>query len=116
MDRSRACRPGTRASCCVVQPAEVAIPLPLFANILQLIDTRDAVIVDVEATPTRITKEVAATETMLTGLSAFAERASSDTGLHPGRVSLDCRLTLSIYTQLCYRLRCVGGNIWEFPV
>jgi len=30
-----------------------------------LIDTRDAVIVDVEATPTRITKEVAATETML---------------------------------------------------
>ena len=30
-----------------------------------LIDTKEAVIVDVEATPTRISKEVAATETMV---------------------------------------------------
>ncbi len=55
------------------------------------------------------------------GLSTLAERASSDTGLHPGRASdapsalsegpdLDCRLTLSINTQLCY----VFGA-WEEP-
>ena len=29
---------------------------------------------------------------------------------------MDCRLTLSINTQLCYCLRCLGGTIWEIPV
>jgi transposase len=47
-----------------------------------LIDTRDAVIVDVEATPTRITKEVAATETML-------KRARERLDLKPRRIAGD---------------------------
>ena len=47
-----------------------------------LIDTRNAVIVDVEATPTRITKEVAATETML-------KRARDRLGLEPKRIAGD---------------------------
>ncbi len=29
---------------------------------------------------------------------------------------LDCRLTLSINTQVCYRLRSLGATIWEIPV
>ena len=47
-----------------------------------LIDTKDAVIVDVEATPTRISKEVDATETML-------ERTEERFGLKPGRIAGD---------------------------
>jgi len=47
-----------------------------------LIDMKHAVIVDVEATPTRITKEVDATETMI-------ERAERRFGLKPGRMAGD---------------------------
>jgi transposase len=47
-----------------------------------LIDMEHSVIVDVEATPTRISKEVDATETML-------ERAERCFGLKPGRVAGD---------------------------
>lgn len=47
-----------------------------------LIDTENAVIVDVEATPTRITKEVKATETMLT-------RARERLDLKPKRIAGD---------------------------
>jgi len=47
-----------------------------------LIDIRHAVIVDVEATPTRITKEVDATETMV-------ERTEERFGLKPDRIAAD---------------------------
>jgi len=47
-----------------------------------LIDTKDAVIVDVEATPTRISREVAAAETMI-------ERTGMRFGLKPGRIAGD---------------------------
>ena len=47
-----------------------------------LIDTQDAVIVDVEATPTRISKEVAATGSMI-------ERARRRFGLKPKRIAGD---------------------------
>lgn len=47
-----------------------------------LIDTREAVIVDVEATPTRISKEVDATETMI-------ERTEERLDLKPGRIAAD---------------------------
>ena len=47
-----------------------------------LIDTEKAVIVDVEATPTRISKEVAATETMV-------ERTEERFGLKPDRIAGD---------------------------
>ncbi len=47
-----------------------------------LIDMEQAVIVDVEATPTRISKEVAATETML-------ERTESGFGLKPDHIAGD---------------------------
>jgi len=47
-----------------------------------LIDMENAVIVDVEATPTRITKEVEATETML-------KRARKRLGLRPKRIAGD---------------------------
>ena len=47
-----------------------------------LIDTQEAVIVDVEATPTRITKEVDATETMI-------ERTEDRFDLKPKRIAAD---------------------------
>lgn len=47
-----------------------------------LIDMQEAVVVDVEATPTRITKEVDATETMI-------ERTEERFGLKPGRIAAD---------------------------
>lgn len=47
-----------------------------------LIDTKEAVIVDVEATPTRITKEVDATETMI-------ERTQERLKLRPKRLAAD---------------------------
>ena len=47
-----------------------------------LIDTKEAVIVDVEATPTRITKEVDATETMII-------RTEERFGLRPERIAAD---------------------------
>ena len=47
-----------------------------------LIDTKDTVVVDVEATPTRISKEVEATGTMI-------ERASERLGLEPKRIAGD---------------------------
>jgi len=47
-----------------------------------LIDTEEAIIVDVEATPTRITKEVDATETMI-------ERAEGRFALKPKRIAAD---------------------------
>ncbi len=47
-----------------------------------LIDTKNAVIVDVEATPTRISKEVAATETMI-------ERVEARHDLKPGNIAGD---------------------------
>jgi len=47
-----------------------------------LIDMEHAVIVDVEATPTRITKEVDATETMI-------ERAQDRFGLKPDHIAGD---------------------------
>jgi transposase len=47
-----------------------------------LIDTEEAVIVDVEATPTRITKEVDATETMVI-------RTEQQFGLKPQRIAAD---------------------------
>ncbi len=47
-----------------------------------LIDTEKAVIVDVEATPTRLSKEVAATETMV-------ERTEERFGLKPDRIAGD---------------------------
>ena len=100
-----------------VQLAEVAIPRRPFAEIPRLIDG-----------PRRhdVQCHRRGVEAASAGLSALAERASSDTGLHPGRVSdapstlseesdLDCRLTLSISIQSCYRLRRLGGIIWEIP-
>ena len=47
-----------------------------------LIDTKDAVIVDVEAPPTRISKEVDATGTMI-------ERTEESFGLTPDRIAAD---------------------------
>ncbi len=47
-----------------------------------LIDTEEAIIVDVEATPTRISKEVDATETMI-------ERTEECFGLRPERIAAD---------------------------
>ena len=47
-----------------------------------LIDTEEAIIVDVEATPTRISKEVDATETML-------ERTEERFNLKPERIAGD---------------------------
>ncbi len=88
------------------QFAEVAIPLPLFAEILQLMPACDHGPRRHDALCHRRSR----VEPPGAGLSTLAERASSDTGLHPGRVSdapsvlsegpdLDCRLTLSINTQ-----------------
>jgi hypothetical protein len=61
------------------------------------------------------------------GLSALAERLPSRTRWAFGRVSgaligsaeaFDLRyaVTLSANARLCYRLRCLGGVIWEIPV
>lgn len=62
-----------------------------------------------------------------TGLSALAAPSPSRTQWAFGKVSgapigsaeaFDLRhaVTLSVNSQLCYRLRCSGGVIWEIPV